>query len=232
MLHYLQNLIQALDFSSMGDAALRVAAIFLCLTIHESCHGLAALALGDPTAKSMHRLSLNPLRHIDLLGLVMMFVAGFGWAKPVPVDPRYFKKPKQGMAITALAGPASNFVLAYLSAIVYSALYGVALVRGETTALSLALEFFAVLVTLNIGLGIFNLIPFPPLDGSKVVAMFLSDRHYIQWMRLERYGMIILMAVLWFGVLDSFLLAARSWVLNWMLTGSEFAFRGVLALLG
>ena len=115
MLHYLQNLIQALDFSSMGDAAMRVAAIFLCLTIHETCHGLAALALGDPTAKSMHRLSLNPLRHIDPLGLVMMFVAGFGWAKPVPVDPRYFKKPKQGMAVTALAGPLSNFALALLA---------------------------------------------------------------------------------------------------------------------
>ncbi|MCI6990942.1 MAG: site-2 protease family protein [Clostridiales bacterium] len=226
------QLAQGVDWSSLGSMVLRVIAVLLCLVVHEVSHGLAAYRLGDPTAKQSHRLSLNPIHHLDPFGLLMMVVVGFGWAKPVPVDPRYFKKPKQGMAITALAGPASNFVLAYLSAIVYSALYGVALVRGETTALSLALEFFAVLVTLNIGLGIFNLIPFPPLDGSKVVAMFLSDRHYIQWMRLERYGMIILMAVLWFGVLDSFLLAARSWVLNWMLTGSEFAFRGVLALLG
>ena len=86
--------------------------MFLCLTIHETCHGLAAYALGDPTAKRAHRLSLNPLRHIDWLGLIMMVVAGFGWAKPVPVNPNYFKKPKQGMALTALAGPASNFLLA------------------------------------------------------------------------------------------------------------------------
>ena len=104
MLHYLQNLFQALDVSSLTDAVLRVAAVFLCLTVHETCHGLAALALGDPTAKSMHRLSLNPLHHIDWLGLALMFTVGFGWAKPVPVNPNYFRKPKQGMAVTALAG--------------------------------------------------------------------------------------------------------------------------------
>ena len=115
MLHYLRELFYALDFASMSAAVLRVAAIILCMTVHETCHGLAAYALGDPTAKSMHRLSLNPLRHIDWLGLALMFVAGFGWAKPVPVDLRYFKKPKQGMALTALAGPVSNFVLAFLA---------------------------------------------------------------------------------------------------------------------
>ena len=111
MLHYLQNLFQALDVSSLTDAVLRVAAVFLCLTVHETCHGLAALALGDPTAKSMHRLSLNPLHHIDWLGLALMFTVGFGWAKPVPVNPNYFRKPKQG---TALAGPVSNLLLAVL----------------------------------------------------------------------------------------------------------------------
>ena len=95
MLHYLQELLQALDIGSLRDAALRVAAVLLCLSVHETCHGLAAYALGDPTAKRMHRLSFNPLRHIDWFGLAMMFFAGFGWAKPVPVDPRYFKKPKQ-----------------------------------------------------------------------------------------------------------------------------------------
>ena len=111
-MHYLSNLWSALDFGSMLDMVLRLAAVLLCLTVHETCHGLAAYALGDPTARRAHRLSLNPLRHIDWLGLIMMVVAGFGWAKPVPVDPRYFKKPKQGMAITALAGPVSNFLLA------------------------------------------------------------------------------------------------------------------------
>ena len=202
---YLENLWNALDFGSLWDLLLRLVSVFLCLTVHETCHGLAALALGDPTAKRARRLSLNPLRHIDWFGLLMMVTVGFGWAKPVPVDPRYFKKPKQGMAITALAGPASNFVLAYVSTIIYSMLFAVAQVKGESTGLSLALTFFSLLISLNIGLGIFNLIPFPPLDGSKVLAMFLPDRWYGRWMQLERYGMIVLMAALWFGLLDGFL---------------------------
>ena len=225
------QLAQGVDWSSMGAMALRIVAVLLCLVVHEVCHGLEAYWLGDPTAKQSHRLSLNPIHHLDPFGLLMMVVVGFGWAKPVPVDPRYFRKPKQGMAITALAGPVSNFLLAYVSAILYSGLYAVLVVRGETTGLALALEFFGVLMTLNIGLGIFNLIPFPPLDGSKVVAMFLSDRQYVQWMRLERYGMIVLMAALWFGLLDGFLGTARSWMLDWMLRGASFAYTGVLSLL-
>ena len=164
-------------------------------------------------------------------GLIMMIAVGFGWAKPVPVDPRYFKKPKQGMAITALAGPASNFVLAYVSTIIYSMLFAVAQVKGESTGLGLALTFFSLLISLNIGLGIFNLIPFPPLDGSKVLAMFLPDRWYGRWMQLERYGMIVLMAALWFGLLDGFLMAARNLVLNAMLSGANFAYLGMLSLL-
>ena len=206
------QLAQGVDWSSMGQMILRIAAVLLCLVIHEVSHGLAAYHLGDPTAKQSHRLSLNPLRH-------------------VPVDPRYFKKPKQGMAITALAGPASNFVLAYVSTIIYSMLFAVAQVKGETTGLSLALTFFSLLISLNIGLGIFNLIPFPPLDGSKVLAMFLPDRWYGRWMQLERYGMIVLMAALWFGLLDGFLMAARNLLLNAMLNGANFAYLGMLSLL-
>ena len=211
---------------------LRIAAILLCLVVHEVCHGLAAYKLGDPTAKMNHRLSLNPLHHLDVFGLLMMVTVGFGWAKPVPVDPRYFKKPKQGMAITSLAGPFSNFVLAYLAAIGANALAAVMTVRGETAGVFLAFQFCYLLVLLNIGLGVFNLIPFPPLDGSKVVAMFLPDRLYIRWMRLERYGMIILMAILWFGWFDGFLDGARTVLTNFMFTYSEFAFYGVLGLLG
>ena len=111
-MHYLNDLFSQIDLTNLLSLLLRVAAVFLCLTVHETSHGLAAYALGDPTAKSEHRLSLNPLRHIDPLGLLMMFFVGFGWAKPVPVDMRYFKNPKSGMALTALAGPVSNFVLA------------------------------------------------------------------------------------------------------------------------
>ena len=200
MLHYLQELFRALDFASLGDAVLRVAAVFLCLTVHETCHGLAALALGDPTARSQHRLSLNPLRHIDWLGLVMMFVAGFGWAKPVPVDPRYFKNPKGGMALTALAGPVSNFLLALaamgISKVIY--LY-IPYADWSQTAFSFCLYTLA---PLSVGLGLFNLIPIPPLDGSKVLAAFLPDSAYVRLMHYERYGILVLLLLSFAGVGD------------------------------
>ena len=197
MLHYLQGLLSALDLTSLLDAVLRVAAIFLCLTVHETCHGLAALALGDPTAKSMHRLSLNPLRHIDWIGLLMMFVAGFGWAKPVPVDPRYFRKPKQGMALTALAGPVSNFVLAVLAMLISKVIY---LYAPYSAAMDVVFSFcLYTLAPLSIGLGLFNLIPIPPLDGSKVLA-FLPDRQYITLMRYERYGIVVLLVLSFVGI--------------------------------
>jgi Zn-dependent proteases len=188
-LHYLQNLIEQLDFSSMGAAFLRVAAVFLCLTIHETCHGLMACALGDPTAKRMHRLSLNPLRHIDWFGLLMMFVCGFGWAKPVPVDMRYFKNPKRGMALTALAGPASNFLLAILLLFICKGIY---LYCRATTVWTTLFSFSLMTAVLSVGLGLFNLVPIPPLDGSKILAAALPDRAYVQLMRYERYGMILL----------------------------------------
>lgn len=198
MLHYLQNLVEQMDFGSLGAAALRVAAVFLCLTIHETCHGLAALALGDPTAKSMHRLSLNPLRHIDWIGLAMMLAVGFGWAKPVPVDPRYFKKPKQGMALTALAGPVSNFLLAALALLAGKAIY---LYAPYSPGWNAAFEFcLYTLSPLSVGLGLFNLLPIPPLDGSKVLGALLPDRTYFTLMRYERYGILLLLVLSFTGI--------------------------------
>ena len=203
MLHYLQNLFHALDFTSLWSAALRAAAVLLCLSVHETCHGLAALVLGDPTAKARHRLSLNPLRHIDWLGLAMMFVAGFGWAKPVPVNPNYFKKPKQGMAVTALAGPASNFLLALLAMLISRLIY---LYAPYNPVWQTMFDFCLYTVApLSIGLGLFNLLPLPPLDGSKVLAMFLPDRAYAVWMRYERYGMLVLLALSFADIGSSFI---------------------------
>ncbi len=201
MLHYLQNLFQALDLSSLGDALARLVAVFLCLTIHETCHGLAALALGDPTAKSMHRLSLNPLRHIDWIGLFFMFVAGFGWAKPVPVDPRYFKKPKQGMALTALAGPVSNLILALLAIAGSYAIYRF-VPYGAVSGFLFNFLLYC-LAPMSVGLGLFNLLPFPPLDGFKVAAALLPDQLYISCMRYERYGIVLLLFLSYFGLTSS-----------------------------
>lgn len=216
----LTDLWNSLDFSAMLSALMRLLAVFLCLTVHETCHGLAAYALGDPTAKREHRLSLNPLHHIDWVGLVCMLVLGFGWAKPVPVDMRYFKKPKQGMAITALAGPASNFALSLL------ALTGARLLYYQSGAvLDYVYDFLLTTAYLSVGLGLFNLIPISPLDGSKVLFSFLPDAAYETLMRYEKYGMLVLMALVWLGVGDNVLGEA---IYNTYVFMVRIVFRGIV----
>ena len=191
LLQYLTNLWNALDFGSLESILLRVASVFLCLTIHETCHGLAAYALGDPTAKRAHRLSLNPLRHIDWLGLIMMVAAGFGWAKPVPVDLHYFKKPKQGMALTALAGPVSNFLRALLLLLIARGEF----LRAVTTG-SFSGTWFSFLVdtaSLSVGLGLFNLVCFPlyyhkpERVGLPFILASLAQAVYIVLMELAAH---------------------------------------------
>lgn len=208
-MHYLTNLWNALDFGTLRDAAVQLLAVLFCLTVHETCHGLAALALGDPTAKRQHRLSLNPLRHIDWFGLLMMLVAGFGWARPVPVNPNYFKKPRQGMALTALAGPASNLLLALLLLIPARLIYTYAhySVFNQT-----ALDFLTSTAALSIGLGLFNLIPIPPLDGSKVLAVLLPERAYRWLMRYDRFGIFALWLLVALGVGGRYMSLAIRWV--------------------
>ena len=208
-MHYLTNLWNALDFGTLRDAAVQLLAVLFCLTVHETCHGLAALALGDPTAKRQHRLSLNPLRHIDWFGLLMMLVAGFGWARPVPVNPNYFKKPRQGMALTTLAGPASNLLLALLLLIPARLIYTYAhySVFNQT-----ALDFLTSTAALSIGLGLFNLIPIPPLDGSKVLAVLLPERAYRWLMRYERFGIFALWLLVALGVGGRYMSLAIRWV--------------------
>ena len=208
-MHYLTNLWNTLDFGTLRDAAVQLLAVLFCLTVHETCHGLAALALGDPTAKRQHRLSLNPLRHIDWFGLLMMLVAGFGWARPVPVNPNYFKKPRQGMALTALAGPASNLLLALLLLIPARLIHTYAhySVFNQT-----ALDFLTSTAALSIGLGLFNLIPIPPLDGSKVLAVLLPERAYRWLMRYERFGIFALWLLVALGVGGRYMSLAISWV--------------------
>lgn len=209
----METFFQQFDWQGLLSLLGRVAGVFLCLTVHETCHGLAAYALGDPTAKRMHRLSLNPLHHIDWLGLASMVICGFGWAKPVPVDMRYFKKPKTGMAITALAGPVSNLLLALLLLVAASLLAALAPVNAAVVGLFTFLNSTAIL---SIGLGLFNLIPIPPLDGSKVLFSFLPERAYYTLMRYERYGMAVLLLLVWLDVGGGYLSEAISRVFQWM----------------
>lgn len=206
-----------LRWDVLWETMITVLSCVLCITFHETCHGLAALALGDPTAKRAGRLSLNPLKHIDFMGLVMLAVAKFGWAKPVPVDMRYFKKPKAGMALTALAGPVSNVVLAAVALMCYSVI-----VFFRNLADGIFLEylqmFFASTAILSCGLAVFNLFPIPPLDGSKILAAVLPDAWYLKLMRYERYGMLILMVLLLSGMLDTPLSFLRDGLLDGLIS--------------
>ena len=205
-----------LQFDGVWQTAVLVAASLLCITFHETCHGLAAYRLGDNTAKRMGRLSLNPLKHVDLMGLIMMALFRFGWAKPVPVDMRNFKNPKAGMALTALAGPVSNVVLAYAAVVLCNFVIFLADRLGNTWLLLALAQFFVYVEIISAGLAVFNVFPIPPLDGSKVLFALLSDRAYDRLMRYEKYGMGLLMVLLVTGAIDRPLGAMRDWLLTWL----------------
>ena len=190
-----------LQWGKLIEMVLIAAACLLCIVLHELCHGVAALWMGDDTARRSGRLTLNPMKHIDLVGLVMLFTVHFGWAKPVPVNMRRFRRPKLGMALTALAGPLGNFLLALVLPPGYAASLVWFRECGSMAAYYLAF-FFMMAVTVSIGLMIFNLIPVPPLDGSKVLFSLLPPQWYTKLMHYERYGMILLVALLYLGVLD------------------------------
>lgn len=221
-----------MDWSSLVQLLLRVVAVLFCIVFHEVSHGVAAYLLGDPTAKAQRRLSLNPIRHIDPFGALMMLLVGFGWAKPVPVDMRYFKKPKSGMAITALAGPLSNFILAYVMMLLAYVFLGVFAVNevAYSAVTQGILDFCIMTASLSIGLGVFNLIPFPPLDGSKILGILLPDRIYYKILRYEFAGTIILMALLWLGVLDVPLYAVRSFISDGLLNLAQWPYDLIVAI--
>ena len=173
--------------------------LLLSMMAHEVAHGFTAYRLGDPTAKVHGRLTVNPLRHLDPLGtlmFVMTYLTGsfiFGWAKPVPVNPYYFRDRQRGMMVVSLAGPLTNFLIAVLIALALNALEPVSggilsLAGGDTLFRVLFLSY-----QVNVVLGIFNLVPIPPLDGSRVLGGFLSPATYAKWLELDRYGILFIL---------------------------------------
>ncbi len=180
----------------LAELLLSIPAVLWAITFHEFCHGYAAYKLGDPTAMRSGRLTLNPLAHLDPLGALMLLIARFGWARPVPIDPRYFRNPARDMVLVSLAGAAGNLATAF----------GVGLLmRVLPTSILMnpaALNFLVLMVFINLGLAVFNLLPVPPLDGSKILYVFLP----LRWMKgfyfLERYGMLILMLLVILGVVQ------------------------------
>ncbi|MCG8500504.1 MAG: site-2 protease family protein [Firmicutes bacterium] len=195
--------------NSLEQILLSVPALLIAITFHEFAHGYVAYRLGDPTAKNYGRLTLNPVKHLDPLGAITLLLVGFGWAKPVPVDPAYFRNPKKGMALVGLAGPAANIIIAFLT-LVLAAIFEINLFRG--TGYLAGMMIYTIF--LNIGLAVFNLIPIPPLDGSKIFSAFLPPKIYFGIMRYERYAHVILLLLLFTGILTPFLVFLQRIVLN------------------
>jgi Zn-dependent protease len=187
--------------------------MLISLPVHECAHAYAAYKLGDDTAKREGRLTLNPIKHLDPMGAILMIFTGFGWAKPVPINARNFKNRKTGFALSALAGPVSNFILAYL-AIVMLRLFRVSLDSFG----GMLLYYLAIL---NIGLGVFNLLPVPPLDGSRVFSLILPEQQYFKIMKYEGLFFIALFILMQFTFFDKIILSLQN-----------FAFNGLIFLTG
>lgn len=199
-------------------------AVALSMSIHELAHGLVSYLFGDPTAKNSGRLSLNPFHHIDWVGLFCLMFLGFGWAKPVPVDSRYYKDPKSGIIWTSFAGPIANFLLSFLCVFIYCALIRffpnlVMSSLGEFIMSTLSLT-----ASMSVGFGIFNLIPLPPLDGSKIFWSFLPDELYYKYMNGSWWMSFIFLAIIWSGILTGPMSMLRGTILDFFLKISCMAF--------
>ena len=209
--------------------------VLMALSIHESAHGYAAYKLGDPTARNLGRITLNPAKHFDLLGFLSMLVFHIGWAKPVPINSRYFKNPRRDMAITGAAGPLSNLCLAIINLLILRVAmlflaepyygeviaYISARAAGESftgslsfTILSLVMYMLYMGVIMNVVLTVFNLIPIPPFDGSRIFYAFLPPKLYFGIMKYERIIMLVFILLFFFGFLSGPLTIAENWLIN------------------
>ncbi len=207
------------------ELIMRLPAVILAISFHEAAHGYIAYKCGDPTAKMMGRVTMNPVAHFDLIGTLSMLLAGFGWAKPVVVNSRNFRHIRLDSALVALAGPMANFIMAFVAALVYRFVLTFVEFSGAAGQLvGIAANMVFQIVLMNISLMIFNLIPIPPLDGSKVLFSFLPAKAYNFILKYERYGFLILFVVIMVGILDIPISMAMSWVLGILFNMAHWIF--------
>ncbi len=202
-------------FDRIIDIVIHGLVLLTAFPIHESAHALTAHWMGDDTAKNQGRISINPFKHLDLWGTLFMLIAGFGWAKPVPINPNNFKNHKVGMALSSLAGPVSNLLLSYISIIVYKILAYVNILHDNFILEALS-TIFMYSVFLNVGLAVFNLLPIPPLDGSRIFNLVLPERIYFKIMQYENIIFGILFVSIWLGFLEKPLAFLQNGAVNIM----------------
>ncbi len=179
-----------------ADLVFRIPGLLLALTVHEYAHARVAYHFGDPTAKNEGRMTLNPLMHLDPVGLLMLWLLQFGWAKPVPVNANYFSDWRKGMFWVSFAGPLANIALAFSSALIFALLLRTGLMNME------AKTVFTLIMKYNITFALFNLLPIPPLDGAKVLSGYLRSNTFDEWLqRIEPYGVFILLGLVYLGVI-------------------------------
>lgn len=199
---------------------LMIPVAIISLSVHESAHGYVSYKLGDPTARNLGRITLNPFKHFDLLGFICMVLFRVGWAKPVPVNARYYKNPRVGMALTAAAGPISNLLLAFIgvlgSEFTYLLAISAPMEYSLLTVVFTIYNFFMLFALCNISLAIFNLIPVPPFDGSRILYVFLPPKYYFGIMKYERYIMIGMLVLFYIGVFDKPLAFLANGIYNGM----------------
>ena len=199
----LLNLLRSGDRLTMVIGLLSsVFVVFCTLPIHEYAHALVATKLGDDTPKRQGRLTINPLAHIDWLGALMIFFVGFGYAKPVNVNILKFKHPKRDMMLTAVAGPLSNLIMATFFMLLRYGFIAAANRGATATVITVCIYFFYYAAYINVGLAVFNILPIPPLDGSRVISIILPKKYYFKFLQYERYIIIAIFALIIFGILD------------------------------